>query len=371
MATPVCDSREGYKKFYDEVDTLAGTLKDKRFHDLDARLNAALDDAQAGRITDDEAGRWFARLFQKQRIGDEPHRDWIAAYPKSRAALVAAAYDHMGRGFAARSPEFPDKASDAQSEAMRTEFEKAYPLLDQADSLGKPLSLSEALRLDMRTHARELSQVAFQPRMAHALSKFPQSTSLRLVWINKSTPKWGGSLEAVAAVEKSLGPLPPAEQRYMRYVIAEDTGDAFELAGQYDAAGRLYDQAIPLCPGFWSALQSAMRAYQKAKNHDALIKDSNVYLARYPKASWGLVKRGWAYSQKGNYVASRHDYEIAASLGYAPGFSGLAWFFETGQGVKQDYAHAIDLYQEAVDHGEAKSRDDVERVKKKTAEQHK
>ena len=361
IALPICDSQEKMLAFYADVDANKGALKEKRFADLDRKLNALLGELQAGRITDTEVDRVFARLFARGLVADEPlHQDWIAAFPKSRAAFLAAAYDYRGRGLAARTADWASKVSDAQFAAMRAEFEKAHPMLDEVDALGPELSLTEAVRVDMRAHAGDITIPVMESRIQRDLKRFPRSVQLRVVLSDKTTPKWGGSLEMLASVEKSLDGLGEDDRRYIHYLVLEHTADAYAQIDRFDDADRLYRQSLPLCPGLDRSLENLVAMLTRAKRYEPLVSSMDIYLGRWPRSGWGYTKRAWAEGQLDRWKDALHDYERAAALDYGAGYKGVAWIYATGHGVTADYARAAELFDKAAEKGEPGSKEQAD-----------
>jgi tetratricopeptide (TPR) repeat protein len=363
-ALGVCDSQEKNREFYAEVDTFAKALSEKRYADLDKRLNAVLDDVDAGRLNDNEASRWFGRLFSKHRLEDEPlHRDWVGAFPNSRAALLAMAFDYSGRGYAARSSKFAEDVSDSQVSAMIAEFKKALPLLDKVDALKGPLSLTESMRINMLSHAGELNAEQVRGRSRRAIKKFPRSIDIPATYAYKSTPKWGGSLEQLESVESSLEGLNEADRRYVHYLVMQYVADDAQIRKQYDEAGKFYEKSIEACPGLDGSLEQAMGMYERQKNYVALLAAAQKYIDRHPSNGLGYEKRGWCefWGTPSRPEAALHDYEKAVSLGR--GHSGLAWFYANGKGVKLDYARAAELYDVAAARGEKDAKAQADRMR--------
>src|SRR5262249_12430311 len=144
------ETRQGYDALYDGMKPYAKALSEKRFEDLDRKLNALAEDRKAGRINDNELKRWYQKLFASADVALEPLlRDWVAAYPRSSAPLIASAFYYDRRGFAARGTKFASDTSSSQFEAMGLEFRNAITAINEAESLSGPQSLTEALRFNM------------------------------------------------------------------------------------------------------------------------------------------------------------------------------------------------------------------------------
>ena len=74
-ATVLCDSADKSQVFYAAVDSYAKSLKEKRFADLDKRLNTVLDDVEAGRIVRSEptgSPRFAIRRSETRAIKRRP-----------------------------------------------------------------------------------------------------------------------------------------------------------------------------------------------------------------------------------------------------------------------------------------------------------
>jgi tetratricopeptide (TPR) repeat protein len=363
-AFELCDSASKLEEFRKVLPPVREAFREKRFDELDKRLNALLAAHEAGKITDAEANR-VLRVFEVAVPANEPlHLDWLQAHPRSQAAHLALAAHYVARGFAARGSDLGNKTSDMQIQAMVDAFKKVLFVLDKADALSKKPTISLAHRISVATATGNHQESTRIYRKA--IKDFPDTLQVRIRYLWASNPKWGGSMEQLAAIAEETKGLSEADRRYIRYLVLLEMGSAYLTIDDDKLGAAAYDKSIPLCPGFDDGLEALMRIHTRTKNFDALLPAVERYLERYPRSGWAYSTRGWVNQEKKNWRASFDDYEKAVALGYGHAYQGLAWHYEWGKAVPVDYKRAIELYMIADSHGVKGAREKAEKVSKGT-----
>lgn len=364
-ANPLCDSQQRREELYRSMVPFKDALKERRYADLDRHFNSLLINVKAGQINDNEAGRWFAYAFNSESVAAGPlHREWMEQFPRSQAARIAGAYYYVTRGYAARGRKFASDTAQEQFEAMTREFKRALVLLEEADGIGPKSSLAVSERINMAAAMGGRSSGDVRKLYEQGLRDFPRSLQIRIAYIAKSPPKWGGSIEQLTAIEGEAANLPPADRRYVRYVVLNEIGGVYEMLEQKDLAVDAYAKSLPLCPGFDDALQRLIALYQAAKNLDALLPLLDESIARHPTKGDAYATRGWLYGERKMWERSHQDYKKAAEYGSPYGFSGLAWHYEKGMAVATDYPKAVELYELAYTRGDKSARQKADNVRR-------
>lgn len=321
-------------------------LSNQRYAELDRRLNQILADLKADKISDQEANRWFERLFTDSSVADAPLiEEWIAAFPKSPAAPLAGAYYYDERARASRGYEYAGKTAKAQFAAMNAEYRKELAMLDRAEALGGKSPLSVARRMEARFKSGELGKKQLAEEYRRGIHEFPKSLRIRQQYIHASSPKWGGSMGQLLALTADTQGLSEADKRYVAYLVFRRAGNADELAGDLKSAAGYYRKSVEACPAYDGSLKDLIRVYKRTNDFDDAIRELDPYIERYPVTRWGFEDRGWAYSLKKDWPHALRDHEKAAHLGSGYGYASLGWDYENGHAVKVDLPKAIEFYE--------------------------
>lgn len=139
----------------------------------------------------------------------------------------------------------------------------------------------------------------------------------------------------------------PVEQLYLQGVFLEKRGDT-------DAARRLYDQALNRDPGFVPALlKQAFFAY-RAADFTAAAQLVDRAVAREDENPLAFYLRGLLYRAQGDLPRATDAFWSTIHYGpaFAPGLSLAPAYMQLGEiAIQQhDYASAINLLQQAVNH---------------------
>ncbi len=358
-ALELCDTPGKREEFYAGVKPTIDLLKQRRFAELEEKMGAMLAAQQAGRMSDELVQRAFNYFSYAEASWGPLVDEWVAQFPKSQAARLALAYYLSGRGWAARGQKVASKTSGEQFAQMEDYFNRALKVLDEADARGKKLTVSVAQRIDMASASRSLG---LNPSLLYrdGIKAHPESLQIRVSYLNKSAPKWGGSVERLQSIMSEAKGLSEGDQRYLQYLAYQEIASSYRCTdvpgcGPADADNKkhvveYYEKSIALCPGLDQSLELLMRYQSDKRDYPGAIASATRMIQRKPRSANAFATRGFAYGNSGRYKESFADLERATQLGHAYAFKDLAWFYESGTVVPRDIRKAIDLYMIADSH---------------------
>ncbi|HEU5284559.1 MAG TPA: DUF4034 domain-containing protein, partial [Burkholderiales bacterium] len=245
LCTRASDAQDGAEVTRDDI--LAALLEGD-YDGVDARLNA-LQQRFEQDDTAEEALRLGFHLFRSVQSDTEAAVEqalvvWVERYPRSYAARLARGIFYIERGLDARGTEYASKTSARQFEEMERWFERGRKDLRASLELSaKPLlSHMWLITQAMRSGADDDEQRYYRAALEYA----PRSIELRVLYMTRLEPRWGGSYEAMEAhAKESEAALGPGSQTNRLYrMIAEDRGHVLMDAQKYDAAHAVYTEAI-------------------------------------------------------------------------------------------------------------------------------
>lgn len=372
-ALELCDVPGKSEEFYAGVKPTIDLLKQRKFAELDAKMNAILAAQQAGRMSDELAHRASSYFFHAEPSWEPPIREWIAQFPRSQAARIALAYHLSGRGWTARGEQFASKTSAEQFAQMEDHFKQALNALDEADARGRKLTLSIAQRIALASSTRALG---LNPTLLYreGIKAHPESLHIRVSYLEKSGPKWGGSFERLQAILAEAKPLGDADRRYLEYLVYQEVASTYWCGIkmgciEVDASApkrvvEYYEKSIAACPGLDKSLELLVGYLQEKRDYPALIGASSRLIERKPRLAWVYDSRGMAYGNSGRLKEAFADYDRASQLGDPYALKELAWFYESGTTVPKDVHKAIDLYMVAASRNVDGARQQAERLSK-------
>ncbi|APV50872.1 hypothetical protein BWI17_14960 [Betaproteobacteria bacterium GR16-43] len=350
LAYGPCESPAQYNAVYEARKPWGKALAEKRFDDVEQHFSSVLKSVETGAMTDAEAAILFGVFEDKSTSAQEPlHREWIKRYPKSEAAYLAAAIYYLGAAHSARGSKFAEDTSDEQFEAMGESLVKANGLLDEAQRLSKrpAMEISQRIRIATNTGNPQRSTQLYRK----AIQDDPRTLTVRVRYAWASNPKWGGSVSQLTSIVEDAKGLPEPDQRYVKYLVQYELASSRETQEDVKGAVEGFEKTYPLCPGLEGALGAALRLREKNKEYAAALPLAEEFIKRYPERGRGYVARGWSRYYSGQVKESIADYERAAELNYGRGYSGLAWYYETGTVVAKDPKRASELYLAAAAQG--------------------
>ena len=345
-----CDTPKKWEEFHKARDIRFKAMIDHRFAEVDQHFSSILAAFERGAITDAEVNLEF-EMFEAPRAEREPlHAEWIQAFPRSRAAHLAAAYYWVSRAYRARGTDVADKTSPVQMAAMEQAFKFAWMELEAAQKFAKIPTPESGKRLEILRAVKSRKDEA-DSIYRKTLADHPQSLQVRIAYARASAPQWGGSFEKLSRIRDEARSLPADDRRFVQSRVDLEIGRAYAFRDELVPAAKAYESSMKACPGYSEAAQSVMRIYTDLKDYPALAAATTWIVDQYPNWAGAYASRAWAYQSQHKYNDAYKDWEKAAQLGNASAFEHMAWLTEWGRGAKQDYRKAIDLYMIAYSKG--------------------
>lgn len=372
LANEFCDVPGKVREHRAATEAAWETFKAKEMDQVEKHFGAMLAEHEAGRLSDAHLGRAFEIFTCSDAFCEPLILEWVRRYPRSPAAHLALAHHYAAVGFSSRGSEYASKTTDTQFFAMGEAFRKAFQALETADKYSKKPSLSASVRVWLG-----MASGGVRPRPTEtyraAIKAFPDTLQVRIRYIYGSVPKWGGSMAQLAAIVDEAKPLPPADRRYVEYLVLQRMAEAMQDARDkddakapehYKKAIEYYKQSVPLCPGLDAALRKLVGLQLAAKDFQGVLASAGESIKRDPRNGWAYMMRGRAYEGLEKYREAFADIEKATQLAHAPAHLHLAWHYEMGKGVARDYRKAIDHYAIAERHKVDGARGHADRVRK-------
>lgn len=358
-----CDNPAKWTELNKAQQARRKALVERRFAEIDRHFSAILAAFERGAVSDSEVDVEFG-VFSAPRAQNEPlHDEWIAAFPKSRAARLANAYYWTDRGYASRGSDLAGKTSAVQFAAMEHAFKKAWAELDAAERLARAPLPEWAARLKILratgSGARDLAAAIYHK----ALASQPRTMLVRIAYASVSAPQWGGSLETLAAVRDDAKSLPADDARFVQSRVDFEIARAFHFRNEVKPAAQAYERALHGCPAYGGPDEELIRIYQDAKDFPALLRITTWLLERYPNYARAYASRAWALDNMKKHQEAFRDYERSAQLGFGAAFEHMAHMTEWGRGTKQDYRKAIDLYMIAHSKGVKGAKEKADKIR--------
>lgn len=222
---------------------------------------------------------------------DAPLDAWVAATPDSFAPYLARGAHRSAVGFALRGGKWANETPEADVRAMKQSLDRAREDLDHALAL-RP-KLVAAMRYRLQGIARWSSAVDAETKdsiLERALSACPDCYQIRATFLMSTTPRWGGTYEAMGKFAK--GSMVASSNPRMRLLAGYVDLDKANLA----RIGKKLDVAF-------AAIQ---RAAAFGENADVLVERSRIQRER---RQFGLARADGdrALALRPNFVAAKFE----------------------------------------------------------------
>jgi len=123
-------------------------------------------------------------------------------------------------------------------------------------------------------------------------------------------------------------------------------GVAYDNKGEYDRAGRDYDESVRLDPTSASGHRFRGNAYKLKRDYDRAIAEYNEAISLAPNDALAVNNRGAAYYERNDYERAVADYSEAIRLD--PAFTAAFYGRGLAYRAKRDTSHAIADFDEAI-----------------------
>ncbi|MBL8474236.1 MAG: DUF4034 domain-containing protein [Rhodocyclaceae bacterium] len=357
---------------------------------LDARLNGLQQRFEEGDPADEAlwpSFKMFEDLAPDLASAEAGLVAWRQRFPRSYAARVALGIYYFRRGADARGVKYVALTSRAELAAMERWMSAAWQELEASLELTTRPFMSHAYMLLIESFDGERAEVERQFRSAERHA--PASLRLRVRYMGRLKPRWGGSYEQMQAfIDESRTML--GEGAGLAELRAEIPADQAKLATehqdwnaaeQYYAQALKYHDAAPLrCERAWVRLQrdqvdAALDDLEHALALPALGNETacpstlaaltlktgensrvlallDGFLPHYPRTGDLYNRRGWQLQQHGRHLEAFKDYTRAGELGESYGKAMVGnYLFYGGGGIAQERERGLAVLKEAAASG--------------------
>lgn len=289
-------------------------LREGRFDALNAMLEelrvAALKDV---RREDDLVAAYIAFTVNDRSFEALLDR-WVDASPNAYQPYLARAKYLFDMGWFARGGAWASETSDGQFEAMgeylgraAKDFRKA---LERQERIIVPYSM--LIWMVDRSEGPDIAERVLRK----ALEISPASFHVRRSFLQSITPRWGGSYERMAAVIEESGAHVARNKKLSALAgyIAYDQGDLQRIKKNYDAAERLFTEAISHgeFSGYYKERATVRHRQEK---HLLALDDINRAIELWPHDSDCYYRRAAILDSLKRLEEALRDVETADLLG--------------------------------------------------------
>lgn len=378
QATPRCDGTLPMSEIGRRQEATLVLLREKRYDELQRRMDGFLAAWSAQRIGDEELFYEFGAFDRWGPFLTPLMQDWIAAQPKSYAAHHAMALHLSSRAWQARGTALGRDTSDTQMQGFDQGLAAAREMSLKAIKLHPRPLLSyqqlvkdaKARRLPDTTLAGLLGTVRatlqadpLQPRpdvlpLLEAAQRIQaDNVIVRHAYIGVLAPRWGGSLDALqdyARPARHPG-LSPDRLASVSYGATMEIASDHWFRKEFDEAVEVLKVAAQLCRLNQPWVDIANIRLEQQRYAEAL-QAADQTIAIVSTSSSGHLLRARALRGLG-----RHDEAVRVLQRLAPeGMAEVAYllgeYHESGSGgLPRDAAEARRLYEIAARGGEARA----------------
>jgi len=261
-ATPRCEGKLPRIEIADRQNTTLSLLKEKKYAELQRRMDAFLTSYTDGRISDEELFYEFGAFDRWGPFLEPLIQEWITRYPKSFAAVHALSLHATAVAWQLRGDSLARETSDQQFRDFDKRLRVARDLSMRSLELHpKPIlayqqlmASAKGLKFDLRIEVPPVRTSTFLqepplasprpdvlPILRESLRIQPDNTIVRETYVTLLAPKWGGNLDSLVAYSKaSAHPgLQPDRLAAVSYAAT------MEIASDYRFRKKL-DEAVPI-----------------------------------------------------------------------------------------------------------------------------
>jgi tetratricopeptide (TPR) repeat protein len=293
------------------LDRLA-LLRSKRF----AELTRQLEVEQAAFEKDPSREFATAQMWDTFASADPalgPLLDaWAASVPSYAPHAALGSY-HRRSGWVARGGRFASETPQARFAAMDEHFRRAREHLSRALELHPTLVVAYENLISMaRAHSRSDELVGWVDRAAQIC---PSCVGASTIYLEALTPSWGGSHEAM---ERYVASLAPRIAKYPRLAVlagavAADRGDAAQRRGDYQAAVRLYDEALSH-GDYWVYRSARGDALHRGGRYEEALADERFQLEHGRRPSEALLAMAYTLGKLKRSAEAAEAIDLARTL---------------------------------------------------------
>ena len=310
------------------------------FATLERYYGNILDAYAKGHLSDDDLTEDFRRL--KDAGPDGRFDEWVVAYPKSYAALLARGIRRVVGAWDRRGSDTADKTTDAQfkefSEGLRL---AKKDLLASIYLYPRPIASYAHLMMVARGDRRNID-LDRRKLLEAGLKIDPRAYWLRKEYLVGLEPKWGGSLKLMDEFVKECLGSPMNDKDKARIEALHYTARAwyFDHMHAYRQASDMHRKAYQFDHKaetmYWSA-----KAAADGNLPELALERYGELIAAHPDYRYGYRNRGYLYeTHSKNEELAFKDYLAAAEHGDDWAQANVGWWYMAGRYVAKDFDQA-------------------------------
>jgi len=295
------------------IPKIRAMLREERYEALNSFLEERRVAAIANPLREDDLVAAY-HAFKINDPGFEPLLDrWVAASPKAYQPRLARAKYLYEMGWYARGTKWSSETSDSQFKTMEDFLARAAKDVKATLEREERIIVPYCILLWMVDKSE--SDALAQRVLAKALTISPASFHVRATFLHSSTPRWGGSYEAMAAVavEAKRHVRENPKLAALAGYVAFDAGDLQRIKKNYAEAERLLTEALSH-GGMGRYYVARARVRQERENFGPALEDADRAIAEWPHDGEYYYQRALILAELKRRDEALRDLEIADQL---------------------------------------------------------
>lgn len=367
-AHAVDDEIEEFTKQRIQYEQTRVLLSEKRFKELDKKMNALQQEYERGNRTSAEVLAGFRPFYDPSPSMTSLHDEWVKGFSSSYAAYLARAVHYKYVGRALRGGRWISETPEKQIKEMEQYLTMAMQDLKQSEQLTKKPLASYLHMMDIGMY---LGGSKFNREMLEkGWALEPSNMILPRKFMYTLRPRWGGSFAAMDAFldECKKRGTSAKDLRTLEAVILLEKGWVSTREKDYDIALGFYNRAVSLNPDDAELKESLWRRVdlnvQTLKKYAQAIPDLDRILAMDPESKRAYANRAYAYDHTKNFSKAFEDYKAAAELGDPWAQNRLGDMYWNGIGAPVNKQEAVKWFRRAAANGSKEGEENLKAVLK-------
>lgn len=276
-------------------------LNNEQYEKLDATLdrlqNKYLDDCS----NESEALRAYDCFARSNPVFENKLNAWVSIRNQSAYAYVARAIYYHYLGGVLRGGKWASETSEQQFSNMEFYCNKARKDIETAMLLNQKIQKAYELIINLSNTLPNIDKKEYLDR---ALQIYPYSFRLRMMALQCSVPRWGGSMEEMSRIIEEARQYYPKNPKLkvLDGMLSIELGDqALYYDHNYKKALEYYNDGLNYGYSHYYLLQRA-DVYLHDQKHQEALKDLEIVLKENPFDFDALLGSSQCYSLLGNHA---------------------------------------------------------------------
>lgn len=352
-STPRCEGKLLRTEITDRQNATLALLWQKKYAELQQRMDGFLGSYTEGKISDEELFYEFG-AFDRWGPSIEPLiQGWITLYPRSFAALHALALYTNSSAWQSRGTELAGKTSPQQFEELRKRLRLARELsIRSLDLHPKPIlayqqlmANAKGLEFDLPIEAspskESASKLPFSliprpdvlPILRESLRVQPDNTIVRETYATLLAPRWGGSLDSLVEFSKPSAHPGLSSDRLasVSFTATMEVASDYWFRKKLDEAVSVLETASRICRLNQPFVDIANIRLSQSRFEDAL-KAADSALSVVPTSSTGMLLKAKALRGLGKHTDAVRLLQRLAPEGLSEVSYLLGEYYAAGEG---------------------------------------